>query len=331
MTIAIIGAGAIGSLVAAYLAKAGIDVCLIGRPEQVAAITRNGLRVKSAQGQETFNVKALDRLDKEYDLIIFAVKTQDLESAFQHNHPYLENGLVLTTQNGVQADNMLCTHFELSTMYSSIVMFGATYVTDGEVTFNFPGDWILGKPFQPNDTKVTELANVLGRAFPVVISTNIMGMKWLKLFVNFNNCIPALFGKSMQETFSDLDLCRLSIKLLKEGVQLVQNAGIEMTALPNFPVDRILGLAQMPEDQAAGILQKTMTGLSKEPLYGSILQSLMRGKPTEIDFINGEVVQLARTMQTKAPLNDRIVNFIHQIEQNGRFFSQEAVKKEFGL
>ncbi len=60
----------------------------------------------------------------------------------------------------------------------------------------------------------------------MVVSTGIMGQKYLKLFVNFNNCIPALIGKSMQETFADLDLCKLSILLLREGVNIVQNAGI---------------------------------------------------------------------------------------------------------
>lgn len=331
MTIAIIGAGAMGSLIAAYLHKAGLPVVLIGKAEQVDAISRRGLKIRQSDQEETVQVRVLEKLDQEYDLVIFTVKTQDLEQAYQQNHEYLEGATVLTMQNGVQGDNVLSSHFEPKNMYSSIVMFGATLARPGEVVYNFPGSWILGKPYQANDVRIHEFAHTLGKAFPVVISSNIMGMKWLKLFVNFNNCIPALIGKTMQETFSDLDFCLLSVRLLKEGLSLVQTAGIEMVALPDFPIERITGLAAMPEGQAAAIVQKTMTGLSREPLYGSILQSLMRKKTSEIDFINGEVVQLAKTMRTDAPLNNRIVQCIHRIEEQGRFFSPEEVKKEFDL
>ena len=73
----------------------------------------------------------------------------------------------------------------------------------------------------PLDPTTHAIAQVLGKAFKIVTSSDIMGQKYLKLFVNFNNCIPALIGKSMQETFSDMDLCRLSIMLLKEGVDIV--------------------------------------------------------------------------------------------------------------
>src|SRR5208282_2905248 len=122
----------------------------------------------------------------------------------------------------------------------------------------------------PLDPTTHAVAEVLGKAFKVVTSTNVMGQKYLKLFVNFNNCIPALIGKSMQETFADLDLCRLSIMLLKEGVDIVTQANIELISLPDFPKERIYGLVKMPMEQTAGIINKTLTGLSKEPLYGSI-------------------------------------------------------------
>lgn len=330
--IAVIGAGAIGSVVAANLTKAGVDVVLIGRQDQVDAINKHGLVVKKFDGQEIVRVKALPKLDREYDLVIFTVKTQDIEDAYQANHQFLPvNANILTTQNGVQADNLLSSHFEPERIISSIVMFGATYTKPGEVTYNFPGDWIIGKPFSANDLRVTEADEVLKKAFPVVVTGEITGMKWLKLFVNFNNCIPALVGKSMQETFSDLDFCRLSILLLREGVDIVKEAKIELTSLPQFPVDRILGLSAMPIDQAAGIINKTLTTLSKEPLYGSILQSIMRKKPSEIDFINGEVTHLAKSIGLESPLNRKVVNLVHKVEQEGKFFSSQEVKKEFAL
>ncbi|MBF0571923.1 MAG: 2-dehydropantoate 2-reductase [Candidatus Omnitrophica bacterium] len=331
MKIAVIGAGAIGAVVAAYMKKAGEDVTLIGRADQVDVIKTQGLRLSGVRGSETIKVPALTRLDKTYDLVIFAVKTQDIEEAYAYNSEFLESGLVLTTQNGVQADNILSSHFERDRQLSSIVMFGATYINTGEVVFNFEGDWVIGRPLMPLDPTTHAIAGVLGKAFKVVTSTDIMGQKYLKLFVNFNNCIPALIGKSMQETFSDIDLCRLSIMLLKEGVDVVARANIELVSLPDFPKERIYGLVKMPVDQAAGILNKTLTTLSKEPLYGSILQSIMRGRASEIDFINGEVAHLADHLKLPATLNGKIVDMLHEVERTGKFFSAGEVKRIFNV
>lgn len=329
MKIAVIGAGAIGGVVAAYLKKAGEDVVLIGRSDQVDVINAKGLTIKGVRGTSNIKVPALTRLDKPYELVIFAVKTQDIEEAFSHNAEFLESGLVLTTQNGVQADNLLSSHFDRDRQLSSIVMFGATYTNPGEIIFNFEGDWIIGRPLTPLDPTAHRIAEVLGKAFKMVPSTNIMGQKYLKLFVNFNNCIPALIGKSMQETFADMDLCRLSIKLLKEGIDIVKQAEIELVSLPNFPKERIEGLVNMPIDQAAGIINKTLTTLSKEPLYGSILQSIMRGKLSEIDFINGEIAHLANHFKLPPTLNSKMVDMVHEVERTHRYFSIEEVKNIF--
>lgn len=331
MNIAIIGAGAIGSTVAAYLAKAGVNVALVGRHDQVEAIRKNGLKVTGARGQETIKVRALTQMDREYDLVIFTVKTQDLKEAYTHNQAFLKSGLVLSSQNGVQSDTILSEYFDKAKLYSSIVMFGATYTKPGEVVFNFEGDWIIGKPFASNDTNVHKIAEVLKKGFPAVVAADITGMKWLKLFVNFNNCIPAMIGKSMQETFADMDLCRLSILLLKEGVSIVTKNGIQLVSLPNFPAERIYGMVHMPLDEAAGIINKTLTGLSKEPLYGSILQSIMRGRTSEIDYINGQVIRMVKSPKEEAPLNTRAVELVHQVERDKRYFTVEEVKEIFEL
>jgi 2-dehydropantoate 2-reductase len=331
MRIAVIGAGAIGSVVAGYLHKNAVDVVLIGREDQVKAIQQNGLNIQGIRGKENIRLRALTKLDQEYDLVIFTTKTQDLEEAYQHNNEFLENCFVLTTQNGVQGDNILGVHFERQKMFSSIVMFGATYVKPGEVTFNFEGDWILGRPYTAVDPKTHEVLETLKKAMNVVISDDIMGMKWLKLFVNFNNCIPALIGKSMQETFADIDFCRLSILLLKEGIEIVEKAHIHLVSLPQFPKERVYGLTQMPIEQAAGIINKTLTSLSKEPLYGSILQSIMRHKASEIEFINGEAVHLATQIRAHAPLNRKVVEMVHHVEEKQKYFTPEEVKRAFNL
>ncbi len=331
MKIVVIGAGAIGGCVAAYLKKAGEDVLLIGHEDQVEVINRKGLTITGVRGTETIRIPAALKMMEYADLVIFAVKTQDMEEAYAANADFLDNGLVLTSQNGVQADNLLSSHFDQTRQLSSIVMFGATYIKPGEIVFNFEGDWIVGKPFSPVDPTTHKVIEVLNRAFKVILSTDITGMKYLKLFVNFNNCIPALVGKSMQETFADMDLCRLSILLLQEGLSIIKDAKIELTSMPNFEKEKLFGLAALPIEQSAAIMNKTLTTLSKEPLYGSILQSIMRGKTSEIDFINGEVVQLAKHLHLKAPLNEKIVDMVHEVERTGKYFTIDQVKNAFNV
>jgi len=71
-----------------------------------------------------------------------------------------------------------------------------------------------------------------------------------------------------------------------------------------------------------------MVNLSKEPLYGSILQSIKRGRSSEIDFINGEFVSLAQENALGAPLNQKLVEMVHEVERTNTFFSKEILLAE---
>jgi len=167
-----------------------------------------------------------------------------------------------------------------------------------------------------------EITKVTSKIFPSPISADIGGMKWLKLFINANNCLPAIVGKSIQETFCHIPLCKISVRIWQEGLDLVTKANIALSSLPTFPVERLSHLVSMPLDEAAKIFSTIMLNLSKEPLYGSILQSIKRKRPSEIDYINGEFVNLAASIGEKAPLNERLVQMVHGVEKNGRFLSE---------
>jgi 2-dehydropantoate 2-reductase len=162
----------------------------------------------------------------------------------------------------------------------------------------------------------------------VTISANIRGMKWLKLFLNMNNCLPALLGKSMQESFASLEIARLAMRLWQEALAVVDKAGIALESLPDFPVARLRGLAAMPVSESAKIYSGIMMNLSQEPLYGSILQSLKRGRPSEIDYINGEIAALGEQIGMAAPLNRRVTEMVHRVETSGSFFPEAAILTE---
>ena len=194
-----------------------------------------------------------------------------------------------------------------------------------EVVHNFEGSWIIGRPWGEVDEKVTIVAGVVNKIFPVVKSSDIRAMKYLKIFVNASNCIPAILGVSMQEAFQDLEVAQASIGIWQEGLEIVKKAGINLVSLPDFPLERLTKLVSLPNFEAAKILSGIMTNLSKEPLYGSILQSIHRNRASEVDYINGEFLTLAKDNGLEAALNTRLVALVHEVERTKRFLS----KKEF--
>ena len=331
MKIAVIGAGAIGALVAGYLSQQGVMVTLIGKEKDVAAIGGSGLKVEGVRGSFVIPVKVASRLEGSNDLVILAVKTQDIVATMKINASALANTSVLTVQNGVRAEDLLTEFVPRDKIISSIVMFGATYLEPGKVVHNFEGDWILGKAFTPDGGTLAPISELLANAFPTPVTDNIGGMKWLKLFLNMNNCLTALTGKSMQETFAEIETSELSIRLWQEALMVVDQAGIRLESLPDFPVDRLRGLTAMPIAEAGKIYSQIMTGLSKEPLYGSILQSIKRGRPSEIDYLNGEIVRLGEGLAVPTPLNKMMVALVHRVENTGEFLKPKDILREVGV
>jgi len=259
MKIAVIGAGAIGALVAGYLGRADIDITLVARKKDASAIKENGLAIEGVRGKMAIPVKVTDKLEKGVDSVILAVKTQDIAATLSDNAQVLGDVPVLTVQNGVRAEEILSEFIPREKIISSVVLFGATYLEPGKVVHNFEGDWLIGKAFGPNDEQVEAIGNVLGGVFSVRITEEIRGMKWLKLFLNLNNCLPALTGKSMQETFSHLEVCKLSIRLLSEALMVVEQVGVKLKSLPDFPAERLRSLTGMPLGEASEIFSQTMT------------------------------------------------------------------------
>jgi len=329
MKIAVIGSGAIGNLVAGYLELKGADVYLVGRPEAVGIIRGRGLRISGVRGDFNIPIHIYDTLISRPDLVILATKTQDIDSALKANLSLLKDSTILTVQNGIQADNLVAGYIPKENIISSIIMFGATYLETGKVVHNFEGSWIIGKIFDGiPDEKLISISLILDKAFATIISEDIKGMKYLKIFVNANNCIPAILGISMQEAFSDIEVSRISIAIWKEGFEIISKAGINLVSLPGFPLENITKMTSLATLDAAKIFSGIMSTLSKDPLYGSILQSIKRGRASEIDYINGEFVRLAKENNLPAPLNQKLVEMVHGVEEKQEFFSKEELLRD---
>lgn len=329
MKVAVIGAGAIGCTIGGYLAHAGEDVTFLGRADQVSALRKNGLTIDGVRGAMTIAVQAAERLSERPDVILLSVKTNDITEAALHIRTYDDGIPVVTMQNGVRSDELLSALIGPGDIISSVVMFGSTYMNPGRVVHNFEGDVVIGRAFGENDERVSRIAGVLSKAFPTTLSDDIHSVHWMKLLLNLNNALPGIIGETIQKTFKNVELSRIGIELIQEGIAAMDGAGIRPAPLPNFPVSRLRELVSMPTTQSAGIFSGIMSSLSEKPLYGSILQSIMRGKKSEIDYLNGEIAALSEASGRPAPLNSKAVELVHEVESSRRFYSSQQVIEQF--
>lgn len=328
MKIAVLGCGAIGSCFLGYISQKGIDVTGVVRQSQQQALLQEGLIIEGVRGSFTIPVKVVTELKEDVDLAILATKIDDLEEIINKNKKYLKKTIIVTTQNGVRADYFVNKFFPAEQIVTCIVMFGATFYAPNRVVHNFDGECILGSMLNVNHQGIEVIKNLFSQVFKTVVFENIKGAKYLKVFCNLNNCIPAILGVSIQEAFADMDIAKLAILFNQEAYQVVSKSGIELASIPTYPKERLQGLLAMPIAESGALLSQIMTTLSKEPIYGSILQSIQRQKKSEIDYINGEIVKLAQENGLKAPLNERIVELVHQVENTGKFFTKEELIQE---
>jgi 2-dehydropantoate 2-reductase len=326
--IAVIGAGAIGCTIGALLKRAGQDVTLIGRREQVAAIRKGGLHIDGALGKFTVQIPVAEELDFHPDLALLTVKTQDVVAAVQASLTLLKDTPFVTLQNGLRSDDLVAGILPPHQIVSAVVSIIATYLKPGKVTIISPGSLVIGHPFTAPESRLPMVAEILNQAIPTQASANIRGAHWLKLLVNVNNALPAITNLTVQEVYADSYLSRLVVRLLREGLAVVKGAGIKLEGLPDVSVALIRLLGRLPVRLASRLATaKVRRTASDAPILGSTLQSLRRNRLTEIDYLNGEIVRLGAEVGVPTPLNVMVVEMVHRVEKQGRFLGVKAIRE----
>jgi 2-dehydropantoate 2-reductase len=334
MRVAIIGAGAIGSVIGGLLARAHEDVTLIGRRPHVDVVNRNGLRIDGALGAIQVRVRAAERLDFRPDLALLTVKTQGVAATAREIHPYVVGVPVVTMQNGVRSDELVADVLGMDDILSCVVLFGATFLEPGSVTYSTQGKLVLGVPFGAFEERARTVATTLGKAVPTHLTANIAGAHWTKLIINENNALPAVTGLSIQDVNRQPALRSLSVLMMREAAATIAAAGIKLASLPGVPATALRAMLRLPLPAASRLLGLLSRSLGTTPALGSTLQSVKRGEKTEIDYLNGEVVALGQRTGTPAPYNAAVVKLVHEVEATGTFLTTEevttAVKRTIG-
>jgi 2-dehydropantoate 2-reductase len=309
MQIAIVGAGAIGTYLGVRLHEAGHEVTLVARPEQVVRLSHTGLCARIGKRERSARVSVVDQLADAPDLLLLTVKMPDLAAACQSVAPAVRGVPTVTLQNGVRADAVAGSILGPAMIVGGIAMCAATCLQPGEVTVHLPGWLMLGTPPGHARTHLARAADALGAAISIRICHDLVGARWSKLLGNLNNGVSAATGLSWSQLARSSRGRRLSLRLVREGHRVARGAGVKLDYLVY-----VLGLPLA-----------VRIALGRGEFRGSTWQSVVRGRRSEIEDLNGEVVRVGRQLGIATPYNARVVEAVHAAERTGRWCSLDEL------
>ncbi|HXD97673.1 MAG TPA: 2-dehydropantoate 2-reductase [Candidatus Acidoferrum sp.] len=320
MRIAIIGSGAIGCVVGGMLTKAGRDVTLIDQwPEHVDTIKRQGLRLSGTCGDHVIPVKAmhvheLQSVTKPFDAVFVSVKSYDTEWATALALPYLASpdGVVVDFQNGINDERVAAVAGRERTL-GCVITIGAGLYEAGHAmrTDSQAIGFKIGELDGRETDRARKLAEVMNDVAGTKVTTNLFGERWSKLTVNcMANPLAGLSGLGSAEIRSVPEPARIAVQVAAEAILVGRKCGFEVEPIYGIETQRFV-------DAAAGrgtdALLAEMAAGAKRLAGGrpSMLQDVMRGRRTEIDYLNGYVVDQGRRVGVKTPFNEKVVELVH--------------------
>jgi 2-dehydropantoate 2-reductase len=330
MRIAVIGAGAVGSALGSLLWRAGEEVVLVGRAAHVAAIRASGLSVEGVLGGFNATPHAEERLSATPELALLTVKTQDIVAALRANRAMLRDVPIVVLQNGLRGEELAATVVPQAQLVGGVVVLHAQFLVAGHVVLMQSEGLLIGRLSGENDALVERVRAVLDKAVPTAITANIRGARWTKLIVNLNNVLPALCDASFKQVYQDRFLRRLAVGLMREGLAVAQRSGIRLESLPGTSVPLVKLAAYLPDALAGAVAARKAAGIeTRWPLKGSTWQSVARAKPTEIEYLNGEIVRLGRELGVATPLNEFVVALMQRVAGERRHLDAREIEQAF--
>lgn len=327
MRIGVIGAGAVGGTFAALLAAQGHHVEITARGAHLEAIRARGLLLDGGWGEHRARVDAHPALEEPPELAILATKAQDAATALAANATRLHGVPVLVVQNGLGGLDVARRELPDAPILGALALFAASYLEPGHVTVTGPNPTVIGAGPGADAALLARIGAVIGEALPVELTDDIRGAQWTKLLINHVNALPAATGLSVQEVIADRALRRVMTASMRETVRVARRIGVRFGTVQGVS-GRVLALiGALPLAFGAQFPRLLARRMGEVPNPGSTLQSIRRGQLTEIDFLNGAVVQAAEEHGLSAPVNAAIVELVHEVERTGVFLSPAEVAR----
>src|SRR6267378_6615694 len=298
--IAVMGAGAVGCYYGGMLARAGHDVTLIARPQHVEAVQCSGLRMETKAFDAYVPMRASAEASgaRGAKLVLFSVKSTDTERAGAALAPYLErDAVILTLQNGVDNAERLAATLGREVV-PAVVYVAVEMAGPGHVRHHGRSELLIGRSARSPDIGARIAAAFIAAGVPVEVSGNVIGALWAKLVVNCAyNALSAItqlpYGRMVQGD----GVPAVMRDVVDECLVVAREAGVDV------PGDLLKAVPRIAE---------TMPGQ-----FSSTAQDLARGKPTEIDHLNGFVVRKGEALGVPTPANRVLLALVKLLEERG--------------
>jgi len=323
-TIAVIGAGAIGGVTAAALKIADRNVRLVCKHAEIAARARtSGLHITGIKGSRTVKldaVPAIKDLDGPLDLVLLATKATDCVAAATDLLPFLKSdSVVVSLQNGICEED-LAKVVGRDRIMGCVVGWGASMLGPGELEITSDGDFIVGNIDNQPDDNLPYVRDLLENVAPTRISDNIMGELYAKLIINACiNSLGVIAGVRLGKLLASRLARRIFIAIMREAMDVAAALEITVEKGGGGKLDyyRFLAGDGFVENLKRHLFIRAI-GFKYRRIKSSSLQSVERGRPTEIDYLNGYIVDQGRVKEVPVPINRAVVAMVKDIESGSR-------------
>lgn len=319
-TIAVLGTGAIGSSVGADLTKAGHDVVLIDQwPAHVEAMKTKGLRIVMPDGELHVPVRAYHlcevcSLNRQFDIVLLTAKSYDSCWMAEFIKPHLKpNGVLVSLQNSLN-DERIVPIIGFTRDVGCVVELSAEIFTPAVVQRNtsHDGTWFgLGELHGRATPRVCEIEAILKCVGKVSVISNIWGAKWTKLIANTMLQAPiGILGLYEWEATEIPQVFELCIKLGREAMAVGTALGYTIEAIYGLSAEEFMGST---DEVLEKNLRTLVTHIGRKA-RNSVLQDHLKGRYSEVDYLNGLVVSKGKEAGVPTPLNEAVTQLTREIQ-----------------
>jgi len=297
--IGVVGAGAVGGYFGGMFARAGAPTVFIGRKHFADAVKSKGLIHDKSEGRERISATATVEISavRDCSLILLCVKANDTFATAKQMAPFVRpDATVICLQNGVDNADQVRVAANVAAVPAAVYV-AVSVPESGRVKHLARGDLIIGPPSE----RITELADLFIRAgIPCRVSDNIGGELWLKLLRNCAlNAISALGHVRYGQIAQSDDAKKLMEQIVDEVLAVARAAGV---VLPGI------------DDRESGMAAAMELATQMADAFSSTAQDLDRGRPTEIDALNGYISRRGAELGIPTPVNHALFTLVKLAE-----------------
>jgi 2-dehydropantoate 2-reductase len=303
------GAGAVGSLLGARLARAGSEVTLVGRPPHVDAVTRDGVRMVSAGKVSSQSVRAarpsIAEAGGPFDYAFLTVKSYDTLDAIEQLQLVLRPGTILGSfQNGVGNEEAIALALPEQALVAGSLTVPVSLDEPGTIQLHSRSGGAALAPVSPEVNVAPLVRRLRDAGFKARRYTDFRAMKWSKLLFNIlGNAQSAILDLPPSHVFADSELFRYERAAFREAIAVMDRMPVAVVSLPGLPTPTLRRAMSLPSLLAQMLLEPSLGGARGHKMP-SLWWDLSRGKGrTEAAFLNGAVVDAGRRYDVPTPVN----------------------------